>query len=940
MDSYNIDIMRINDVGFLALREHSAYANRWLNAQPGWVDDLSVRVSDPICKQVIDDILSGAREVLAQEPINLEVFASQLRLARQKFMLLTAYRDINGLADLKEVTTGITLFAEKAIEISIEALRIDMRPLVGEPLSADGVYVPLMVVGMGKLGGRELNVSSDIDLVFIYEDEGDTQGGLKSISHHEWYTRLGKKLISLLSELTADGFVFRVDMRLRPNGDSGPLVCSLGMLEEYFSVQGREWERYAWIKGRMVYPPENNPIYPRLFKGLQDLVRPFVYRRYLDFGVIAAIRELHGQIQQEAEKRSLAHPERAADIKLGRGGIREIEFMAQMFQLVRGGQDPGLRIRPTLEVLSAVYERQLLSKTDLTQLTQAYDYLRRLEHRLQYWEDAQTHHLPSDDISQERLARSMNHASLEEFRVTLANHRAHVAQLFGNAFVLKKMSDENEQVEEAHFSWVPSNDYPQVKERWEAWLGSARYRSLTDIARRRFVALMASSSEYVQQQSWGSLKSDEVLVRMMSLLESVSRRASYLALLTEYPHVMSRLVQFIAASKWGTEYLIKHPHLLDDLLTGQGQYSPEDHSELYWAKLKAETNILLDDAIEQGDHSDQAMDVLRQVHHTETFLTLLAELGIGREKPLPIEKVSDRLSALADLILELALERIWPIIAKKYRLEPTQKPKFAVIAYGKLGGKELGYASDLDVVFLYDAPSEDQEASERYAMFARRLIAWLTTATSAGVLFEIDTRLRPNGTAGLLVTNIDSFRSYQLREEDNSAWVWEHQALTRARFCAGDANIGRQFEEIRHAVLSQVRDAATLKQEIISMRQKVTDGHPNDSGQFDIKHDRGGMVDIEFIVQYLVLQFSHDHQKLLGNWGNIALLMNAGEAGLIPNSLALEVANAYRLYREYQHRIRLDGADKTRIKLEEMDDRLKSARSAVQKLWQLVLGMA
>ena len=937
MDSYNIDIMTINDRGFLALREHSAYANRWLNAQPGWVDDLSARVSHPICEQVIDDILSGAREVLVQEPVNLEVFASRLRLARQRFMLLTAYRDINGLADLKEVTEGISLFAEKAIAISIEALRIDMRPLVGEPLSTDGMYVPLMVVGMGKLGGRELNVSSDIDLVFVYEDEGDTRGGVKSISHHEWYTRLGKKLISLLSELTADGFVFRVDMRLRPNGGSGPLVCSLAMLEEYFSVQGREWERYAWIKGRMVYPPENDSTYPRLLKGLQDLVRPFVYRRYLDFGVIAAIRELHGQIQQEAEKRSLANPERAADIKLGRGGIREIEFMAQMFQLVRGGQDPGLRIRSTLEVLNAVYARQLLSEADLKQLTQAYDYLRRLEHRLQYWEDAQTHHLPADDGSQERLAKSMNHASLEEFRVTLASHRSHVAQLFGNAFVLKKMNDESDLVEEALFSWAPSNDCPQVKERWEAWLGSARYRSLTDVARRRFIALMARSSEYVHQQSWGSSRSDEVLVRMMSLLESVSRRASYLALLTEYPHLMSRLIQFIAASKWGTEYLIKHPHLLDDLLTGQGQYSPEDHSDLYWAKLKAETNILLDDAIEQGDHSDQAMDVLRHVHHTETFLTLLAELGIGRETPLPIEKVSDRLSALADLILELTLERVWPIVAKKYGLETTVKPKFAVIAYGKLGGKELGYASDLDVVFLYDAPKEDQGASERYAMFARRLIAWLTTATSAGVLFEIDTRLRPNGTAGLLVTNIDSFRSYQLREENNSAWVWEHQALTRARFCAGDIDIGRQFEEIRHAVLSQIRDAASLKKEIISMRQKVADGHPNDSGQFDIKHDRGGMVDIEFIVQYLVLQFSHEHKNLLGNWGNIALLMNAGNAGLIPNSLALEVANAYRVYREYQHRIRLDGADKTRIKLEDMGDRLKAARNAVQKLWQLVL---
>jgi glutamate-ammonia-ligase adenylyltransferase len=937
MDSYTIDIMTSNDSGFLALREHSAYANRWLNAQPQWVAELSNRVVTPISEQVIDDILSGAREILSQEPVNLEAFSSQLRLARQRFMLLTAYRDLNGLADLKEVTEGISSFAEKTIAISIEALHMDMKALVGEPLSTEGVYVPLIVVGMGKLGGRELNVSSDIDLVFVYEDDGETRGGVKSISHHEWYTRLGKKLIALLSEVTADGFVFRVDMRLRPNGDSGPLVCSLGMLEEYFSVQGREWERYAWIKGRMIYPSEQEPSYARLFKGLQDLVRPFVYRRYLDFGVIAAIRELHGQIQQEAEKRSLAHPERAADIKLGRGGIREIEFMAQMFQLVRGGQDPGLRIRPTLEVLEAVYARQLLSEPDLKQLTDAYNYFRKLEHRLQYWEDAQTHHLPSDDVSQERLARAMGHSSLDDFRGTLAKHRGHVAELFGNAFVLRKMNEEADHVGDSLSPWTPSEEYPHLKELWDAWLTSARYRSLTDMARRRFIALMANSSEYVHQQSWSPAKVEEILVRMMNLLESVSRRASYLALLSEYPHVMSRLVQFIGASKWGTEYLIKHPHLLDDLLTGQGQYSPEDHPEIYWEKLRVETNILLDDAIEQGDHTDQAMDVLRQVHHTETFLTLLAELGIGREKPLPIEKVSDRLSALADLILNLALERVWPSVVKKYKLDIFVKPKFAVIAYGKLGGKELGYASDLDVVFLYDAPKEDQEASERYAMYARRLIAWLTTATSAGVLFEIDTRLRPNGTAGLLVTNIDSFRSYQLREENNSAWVWEHQALTRARFCAGDPIIGRQFEEIRQAVLSQVRDQHALKQEILSMRQKVTEGHPNDSGQFDIKHDSGGMVDIEFVVQYLVLQFSHNHPALLGNLGNIALLLSAGELGLIPHQLAVEVADAYRLYREYQHQIRLDGADKTRIKLDEMGDRLKLARSMVQELWNQVL---
>jgi glutamate-ammonia-ligase adenylyltransferase len=929
--------MTINNKKISVLLENSAYAARWLNAQPQWLDLLIDSESQPVDSSTIERVLRPSTHLLNSPVLDLTVLGAQLRLARQQLMLLLAFRDLNHEAPVSEVTQAMTLFAEKVIEIGLEALRKDMRGLVGEPIDAGGRYLPLMVVGMGKLGGRELNVSSDIDLVFLYEEDGDTQGGVKSISNHEWYERIGKKLIALLSESRPEGFVFRVDMRLRPNGDSGPLVCSLAMLEEYFSVQGREWERYAWIKGRLVAPFETDPLYPRYQKSLQDLVKPFVYRRYLDFGVIAAIRQLHAQIQQEAEKRTLSYPERAADIKLGRGGIREIEFMAQMFQLVRGGQDPGLRIRPTLEVLMAVHDRQLISSSDLNCLTDAYLYLRKLEHRLQYWEDAQTHHLPADDASQERIARSMGHQGLEDFRSTLANHRTNVANLFANAFVLKKHSAETESQDELVTTWSPPANCPLLNEMWDAWCGSARQRSLSDTSRRRFIQLMASSASHVKERDWEIEKSDLVMVRMMNLLDSISRRSSYLALLTEYPHILDHLIELISASKWGAEYLIKHPRLLDDLLTGPGQYSPEDHPAIYWTKLRVETNILLDDAAEQDDPSELSMDILRQVHHTETFLTLLAELGIGRDQPLPIERVSDRLSALADLILSLTLERVWPIIAKKFKLNSLVPPSFAIIAYGKLGGKELGYASDLDIVFLHDAPDSDQEATERYAMFARRLIAWLTTATSAGILFEIDTRLRPNGAAGLLVTSVDSFERYQLRQGDNAAWLWEHQALTRARFCAGDVKIGQQFEEIRAAVLAQERDEQELKQEILSMRLKVSEGHPNDSGQFDIKHDIGGMVDIEFIVQYLVLRFSHQHKKLLGNLGNIALLGIAAEEELIEQADAGEVAQAYRIYREHQHRIRLDGAEKTRIRPEEMDLVLTASKDAVVRLWQKVL---
>jgi glutamate-ammonia-ligase adenylyltransferase len=919
------------------LLDHSAYALRWLTARPEWSSEIGEMAASPVSEAVIDTLLKSAMPTVAGQTLSIDDLAANLRLARQKFILLIAARDFNGAADVQEVTQAMSCFAEKVTALAVEAIRQDIKPMVGEPLNHQGNYSPMMIVGMGKLGGRELNVSSDIDLVFLFEEEGETQGGSKSISHQEWYTRLGKRLIALLSELRSEGFIFRVDMRLRPNGDSGPLVCSLGMLEEYFCVQGREWERYAWIKGRMIYPSPDMPAYERCQKGLQDLVRPFVYRRYLDFGVIAAIRELHGQIQQEAEKRSLLHPERAADVKLGRGGIREIEFMAQMFQLVRGGQDPGLRIRPTLEVLKAVFERQLIGQVELDQLTNAYLYLRKLEHRLQYWEDAQTHHLPGDDASQSRLGIAMGHATLDEFKKQLAQHRDNVAQLFADAFVLKKHQAEHDQDGANLAVWTPTAEYVALTEKWNEWWGSARWRSLSDSSRRKFTQSMSAAMNYVEQQGWGLSRSDEVMVRMMNLLDSISRRSSYLALLSEYPHILSRLISLISASKWGTEYLTQHPHLLDDLLTGQGQYTPEDHPAVYWTKLKADINILLDDAMDNGDQAEQAMDILRQVHHTETFLTLLAELGIGRDEPLPIEKVSDRLSALADLILGLTLERVWPMVAKKFQLNEVIPPSFAVIAYGKLGGKELGYASDLDIVFLYDAPEDDQNAGEIYALYARRLIAWLTASTSAGILFEIDTRLRPNGAAGLLVTSIDSFRRYQLREGDNSAWLWEHQALTRARFCTGDISIGEKFEKIRSEVLAQERNEALLKQEILDMRQKVSEGHPNDSGLFDIKHDSGGMVDIEFIVQYLVLRFSKGHPILLGNLGNIALLSLASEEGLIPSDQALKVANAYRLYREYQHRIRLDGADKTRVSQEEMDSALFEARDCVKNLWEKVL---
>jgi glutamate-ammonia-ligase adenylyltransferase len=446
---------------------------------------------------------------------------------------------------------------------------------------------------------------------------------------------------------------------------------------------------------------------------------------------------------------------------------------------------------------------------------------------------------------------------------------------------------------------------------------------------------MHQAAQSIQGDDASLAHADTTLLRFFDLLEAIARRSAYLSILAEYPKALSNVLALLKSSQWGAQYLTQHPHLLDHLLNSRTEELLIENPDEYWREVKANLNLRLDDVMADGDGSEQAMDILRVTHHTETFITLLADLGIGVKQALSVEKVSDHLSALADLILQITFERVWPSVAEKFNLPKSSNPPFAIISYGKLGGKELGYASDLDLVFLYQADETDYAASEVYGLLAKRMINWLTTHTAAGTLFEIDTRLRPNGSAGFLVTSLDSFRKYQFREGDNAAWVWEHQALTRARFAAGNIQVAPQFDAIRSDVLSQARDVAALRLEILGMRRKVHAGHPNPSNQFDLKHDAGGMVDIEFIVQFLILAYAHQHPALIGNLGNIALLGIASSAGLIPDSSAIAVADAYRLLREQQHRLRLDGAEKTRVDLSLHPDLLQ-ARTAVSALWESI----
>jgi glutamate-ammonia-ligase adenylyltransferase len=807
---------------------------------------------------------------------------ARLRKLRQRVMLRTMARDLADVAALDEVCATMSTLAEVAIA---EALAF---------LGQDGEKPKLTVVGMGKLGGRELNVSSDVDLVFLYPEEDEAGARL------DHFTRLGRRLIAALDERTEDGFVFRVDMRLRPWGDGGALATSLGALEEYFVTQGREWERYAWIKARAL-GGEN--------EALSAVVRPFVYRKYLDYGTFGAMRELHAQIRAEVARRELSN-----QIKLGPGGIREIEFVAQAFQLIRGGRDPALQIRPTVQVLALLAQKGLLPAAAFDELAEAYVFLRRLEHRLQYLDDAQTHELPEDAGDRLLVARAMGFAAWDSLRAALDARRARVSWHFEQLFSVEETprhalaplwAGENAQERLAQLGF---RDAENAAARLAAVRSGGRYAGLPQASRTRFDALIPRVIEASAERE----DADATLARFLDLIETVSRRAAYLALLDEHPAVLARLAQLFDSSSWAAEYLNRHPVVLDELLDAHSLLSPPD-----WPAFAQELRVQL--AGRQGDEERQ-MDWLREAHHGQVFRLLAQDLsGL-----LSVERLADHLSDLADAMLQVTLELCWAQLRGRHRSDP----RFAIVAYGKLGGKELGYASDLDLIFLYDDP--DESAQEVYARLAQRLSRWLTARTAAGVLFDIDLRLRPQGESGLLVSSIDAFRRYQ-RE---SAWTWEHQALTRARFCAGDAALGEAFETERVAILRTPRDYARLRKDVLSMRQQLLEGHPNASELFDLKHDRGGMIDIEFVVQYLVLAQSHRHSGLTRNAGNIALLEVAAELGLIPRESAVAVGDAYRDYRRRQHWLRLNGARYARVAAHEV----KKHTDATRLLWSGVFG--
>jgi [glutamine synthetase] adenylyltransferase / [glutamine synthetase]-adenylyl-L-tyrosine phosphorylase len=834
-------------------------------------------------------------------------------------------RDLNGRADLDEVVTTISAFADFAVQSHLAALMQEQIAIHGTPVGQEsGIEQELIVLGMGKLGGAELNVSSDIDLIFCYAEDGETrttEPGQRSLSNHEFFARLGKKLIAAISEITEDGFTFRVDMALRPNGKSGPLVASFGMVEEYLLVQGREWERYAWIKARALTGRPDD------IEALENIVRPFVFRRYLDFGAIEAMRNMHAQIRAEVARQELRYPDRSHNVKLGRGGIREIEFLAQGFQLIRGGRDPDLRDRSTRATLRILADKQLLDTDAVARLLHAYDFLRNLEHRLQYLDDAQTHTLPASEEDRLTVAKTMGFDDVPALLAELDRQRAFVAAQFDAIFSDKSgeqpddaartssadipaiLTEDDRDALVAHLTALGFDDAAGAAHRLLATWQTPRVHTLPEASRNKLGGLLGIAINCIARQPAAHAVT---LGRLLDFFEAIARRAAYLALLTEYPFALERVVRMMASSDWAAKYLTRHPILLDELLDEKNLHAPPD-----WPAFMQDCQKQLDAA--PGD-TERQMDILREMHHAQLFRLLAQDL----EGRLTVERLADHLSALADVLVALAIQAAWQTIANRHR----EVPKFAVAAYGKLGGKELGYASDLDVIFLHD--DDDPDAPGLYAKLAQRFITWMTSHTPAGILFDVDIALRPDGASGLLVSSIGAFEKYQL----NSAWPWEHQALTRARFCAGDAGIGARFEGIRENVLRMERDLVKLKDEVLSMRERLREAHPNSTPLFDLKHDAGGMIDIEFMVQFLVLGHSHRHPQLTGDIGNIALLKLFGELGLIDAALASDVANAYRRFRKLQHQIRLNGLDRARVEKGMVTDEVAQTK----RLWSAVFG--
>jgi len=828
-----------------------------------------------------------------------------LRRRRRREMIRIAWRDLAGWAPLEETMGDLSQLASASIDQALIWLYQRGLEKDGTPVGqCSGKPVQMTVLGMGKLGGKELNFSSDIDLIFFYPEDGETDKG-NGLTNHEFFIRLGRKLTSALNDATEDGFVFRVDMRLRPNGNSGPLVLSFDAAEHYYQTHGREWERYAFIKARAVAGdiPAGEELLNRL--------RPFVFRRYLDYGAIDAIRFLKTGINQELERKGIEN-----NIKLGPGGIREIEFVGQAFQLVRGGRDPGLQERGIQKVLVYLAETGVLTRQAVTDLTQAYVFLRVAENRLQMIADKQTHVLPEKELDRLRLAVSMGYDDWPAFRLALKRHMQKVHEHFSQVFVAPQ-GEAGQGIEQGVAAvWMSRLD----KEGALAVLEQAGFRS-DPMAALNLVRGLREGSHYKTFSAEGRNRMDRLmplllaaaglgahpettLSRLVKMLEAIGRRSSYLALMLENPLVLSQLVKLCSASAWIADWIASHPLLLDELLNPVDVFRSHSREQLQAELQKMMARIDASDL-------ERQMETLREFCNRQVLHVAAADIGPG----LPASQIGRQLTLIAEVLIDASLTVARQALGQRHGQPEcagaNAAPGFIVVAYGKLGSLELGYASDVDIIFLYQScPNGGGETAgpkklpnETYfARLGQRLIHILTTRTTGGILYEVDMRLRPSGQSGPLVTSLTAFEEYQ----HSHAWTWEQQALVRARPIVGDAGLIQEFARVRQDILCQSRDLLKLAQEVVEMRDKMMSAQdPHDPVLFDLKHDRGGIVDIEFMVQYWVLRWAHDHPVLTQYTDNAAILEALATAGLLEKSQVELLISAYHQYLSTAYRLKL-----------------------------------
>jgi glutamate-ammonia-ligase adenylyltransferase len=909
---------------------------------------------------LLGDYTPGEMQAKAQTALAQVTNDAQLGLAlrhlRQREMVRIAWRDLAGWARVEEVLEDLSALADACINTTLDTLYAWQCREYGSPLftmgAAAGLPQQLVVLCMGKLGARELNFSSDIDLIFAFPESGQIRGR-RGISHEEFFIRSSQRLIQALNDVTAAGFVYRVDMRLRPYGESGPLAMSFEALEDYYQSQGREWERYAMVKARALSGAGAGA--PAAIAELENMLRPFVYRRYLDFGAFEQLREMKAMIQQELERRGLQQ-----DIKLGPGGIREVEFIAQAFQLVRGGREPALRERRLLTVLARLAEMDLLPAYAAERLAEAYRFLRRVENRLQAYADEQTHQLPEDETARLRLAFTLGYPDWVTFLHALDKHRRFVHGQFEQVFSAPQASinsTNNEvgssaatfealwsgvmAVSDARqlFATVAEDDVEEILRCLNAFRDGAALRTLGTRGRPRMDRLMPLLLGAINETA----DQAQTFVRVLAVIEAIAGRSAYLALLVEHPMALSQLVRLCAASPWIAERLARYPLLLDELLDPRQLYTPPQRADL-------ERQLALRMAQIDAEDLEQQMDALRQFQKAAVLRVAAADV-LGAT---PLMRVSDHLTDLAEVILKEVLALCWAQMARRHGVPDgcANAEGFAIIAYGKLGGIELGYGSDLDLVFLHathagTARTDGAKPLDAPVFFARlgqRIIHVLNTLTPAGVLYEVDMRLRPSGASGLLVTSLEAFAEYQRSE----AWTWEHQALVRARPVSGDPALGEAFATVRREVLSRARDPQSLQREVREMRERMRQELADrDPEHFDLKQGTGGIADIEFMVQYHVLRYAHDHPNLLVWSDNIRLLETLGAENLLAPDFDLSgldlqapgpaqlLAEAYRRYRKRVHELTLQELPARVVATE-----FRELRAQVSALWRQVMEQA